>query len=679
MRRLLRGTGHDSTWWPVLLLLLIVLVPSAGVVWMMRAAMENERLAVRQRLADAYHTQLEIAQRRVDAAWQQKLERLDAIANKYPPSRAFAECVREGIADSVVIINGSGQVLYPAATAAIVARDEPTDAAWSRAQQLEFVEHKPAEAAEAYQAIAAEATEPAVIARARQAQARSLFRAGDQRGAMAALRDLSEQDSATDAQGRSLAADAELRLLELLDRNSQEWLALVSSLSERLRDYDIPLPSDQRRFLMHALKSLRSDAVLDTLGSEDLAADFAAHPPDSARPAVLLPTPLANVWQLRPVSGRIIALFKTSTLERTIKGSLAEQPFPAGVAVAVRGPAQAEVAGNELAAVPLAPTMPGWRLSLALADAASFDTAANERVVFFLWTAVVVVAITAALALLVANMLRRQSRLTRLKNDLVATVSHELKTPLASIRLLVDTLLASDGTAGSPVGDSRQARQYLELIAQENARLSRLIDNFLTFSRMERGKNQFDFQLIDAAQIVDQAVAAVADRFDGTAAKLEVDVERPLPLVGDIDALVRVVVNLLDNAWKYTVEPKRIAVTARRQPAAAGAGDQIVIAVADNGIGLSPRALRKVFDRFYQVDQRLSRAHGGCGLGLSIVKYFVEAHGGQVTAESRLREGSVFTVSLPAAKMLDDEGSLLHSPNGIEHSPAGIRQQGAAP
>jgi signal transduction histidine kinase len=635
MRRLLRGTGHDSTWWPVLLLLLIVLVPSAGVVWMMRAAMENERLAVRQRLADAYHTQLEIAQRRVDAAWQQKLDRLEAIASKYPPAQAFAECVRKGIADSVVIIDGSGQVLYPAAAAAIVAPDDPADAAWSRAQQLEFVELKPAEAAEAYQAIAAQATEPAVIARARQAQSRSLFRAGDQHGAMAALRDLREQNSATDAQGRSLAADAELRLLELLDKNSQEWLALVSSLAERLRDYGSPLPSDQRRFLMHALKSLRP--------------------------------------------GRIIALFKTSTLERTIKGSLAEQPFPAGVAVAVRRPSQAEVAGNELAAVPLAPTMPGWRLSLTLADAASFDTAANERVVFFLWTAVVVVAITAALALLVANMLRRQSRLTRLKNDLVATVSHELKTPLASIRLLVDTLLASDGTAGSPVSDPRQARQYLELIAQENARLSRLIDNFLTFSRMERGKHQFDFQPIDAAQIVDQAVAAVADRFDGTAAKLEVDVERPLPLVGDVDALVRVVVNLLDNAWKYTVEPKRIAVTARRQSATAGAGDQIVIAVADNGIGLSPRALRRVFDRFYQVDQRLSRSQGGCGLGLSIVKYFVEAHGGQVTAESRLREGTVFTVSLPAARMLDDEGSPRDSPNGIEHSPAGFRQQGAAP
>ena len=142
----------------------------------------------------------------------------------------------------------------------------------------------------------------------------------------------------------------------------------------------------------------------------------------------------------------------------------------------------------------LAPLLPGWKLALGLSDAASFDTAANARTAFFLWTGVVVVAITAALALLVANMLREQSRLTRLKNDLVATVSHELKTPLASIRLLVDTLLDADGSPGAPFGDPTRAREYLEMIATENSRLSRLIDNFLTFSRMERGKHRFEFQ-----------------------------------------------------------------------------------------------------------------------------------------------------------------------------------------
>jgi len=337
----------------------------------------------------------------------------------------------------------------------------------------------------------------------------------------------------------------------------------------------------------------------------------------------------------------VIALFMASSLKRTVDEALAEQPFSEGAIVEAQGPSPGD-AGEDFAAVSLAPTMPGWRLSLRLADAQSFDAAASERVAFFVWTAVVLVAITAALALLVANVLVRQRRLTRLKNDLVATVSHELKTPLASIRLLVDTLLDAEDSADSPFGDRARARQYLEMIAQENTRLSRLIDNFLAFSRMERGKHRFDFQPTDAANIVEQAVAAVADRFEAAGAKLRIDVERPLPLTGDVDALVTVVVNLLDNAWKYTGESKCVAVSARR------VGDRVAIAVEDNGIGLSPRAVRRVFDRFYQVDERLSRSHGGCGLGLSIVKYIVEAHGGSVAAESQVGEGSKFTVLLPA-------------------------------
>src|SRR5450755_1650423 len=125
MRRLSHGTGYDSAWWPVLLLLLIVVVPSAGVVWMMRAAMENERLAVRQRLADAYQAQLETCRHRVEVTWNQKLERLDTIADRYPPARAFAEVVREGVADSVVIRDGTGQTVFPKAAVGMTAPDEP--------------------------------------------------------------------------------------------------------------------------------------------------------------------------------------------------------------------------------------------------------------------------------------------------------------------------------------------------------------------------------------------------------------------------------------------------------------------------------------------------------------------------------------------------------------------------
>jgi signal transduction histidine kinase len=636
------STGHDSAWWPVLLLLLIVLVPSAGVVWMMRAAMENERLAVRQRLADAYRIQLETARRSIDEQWQASLKQLDEITVREPPQRAFAECIRRGAADSAIILDANGNIAYPAVAAVGMAGGESSDA-WRNAQHLEFGQNDPAAAAEAYQAIAVTATSASVAASARQAQARALERAGDRQGAINVLRLLRGDGAATDAHGRLLAHDAELRLLELLEPDSAEWREVAASLANRLNDYSAPLPlADQRRFLMHALRSLDPTIVLKTLEAEDLAADYLALSPEPASPGVLQPTKLPKVSQLGSPSGRAIVLVRQTTLQDSITRALAAQQFPEGVVVAARGPTQSESTANDLATVSLAPMLPGWHLALGLADAASFDTAANEQTAFFLWTGIVVVAITVALALLVARMLREQSRLTRLKNDLVATVSHELKTPLASIRLLVDTLLDADGSPESPFGDQVRAREYLEMIAKENMRLSRLIDNFLTFSRMERGKHRFDFRPTDGAAIVAEAVAAVAERFDGVTNRLCVEVEGPLPLEGDAGALVTVVVNLLDNAWKYSNEPKDVRLTAKRD------ADRIVISVADNGIGLAPRAVRKVFDRFYQVDQHLSRSHDGCGLGLSIVKYIVEAHGGEIAVESRLGAGTAFTVSLPA-------------------------------
>jgi signal transduction histidine kinase len=649
MWRLLRGTGHDSALWPVLLLLLIVLVPSAGVVWMMRAAMENERLAVRQRLAEAYHAQLEIARRRIDEQWREALVRFDALAAKEQPARAFAECIRGGTVDSVVLLADRGNVAYPNSAAVDPASTELVDD-WRTAENVEFAEDNPADAAEVYKSIATRATNATVAARARQAQARALVRAGDTRGAIRVLQFLSKDDAAYDSHGRSLAADAELRLLELLQRDSADWKEASARLAERLNDYNPSLPTaDQRRFLMHALRALDPTIELKTIQAEDLAAEFVANP-IAAEPAnALRRTTIADVFQLRSPSGRVIALVESATLEQAIRETLAEQPFPEGVVVVARGPAQTDGATNDLVNVSLAPTLPGWWLALGLEDSATFDAAADERRAFFLWTGIVVVAITAALALFVARMLREQSRLTRLKNDLVATVSHELKTPLASIRLLVDTLLDADRGPDAPFGDHARAREYLEIIAKENSRLSRLIDNFLTFSRMERGKHRFDFQPTDGAAIVDQAVAAVIDRFDGVTNKLNTEIDRPLPLGGDFEALATVIVNLLDNAWKYTDEPKQIAVAAKR------AANRIVIAVADNGIGLSPRAVRKVFDRFYQVDQHLSRSHDGCGLGLSIVKYIVEAHGGEITIESRLGAGTKFTVSLPADTTMTDE------------------------
>ena len=186
--------------------------------------------------------------------------------------------------------------------------------------------------------------------------------------------------------------------------------------------------------------------------------------------------------------------------------------------------------------------------------------------------------------------------------------------------------------------DEKTTREYLELLATENARLSRLIENFLTFSRLERNKFKFQFESIDPRQVVDGAVAAMGER----AGKVTVETASQLPSVrGDLDALVTALLNLLDNAWKYSGDEKHILL---RTEARNGV---LCFAVKDNGIGLSPGETKRVFRRFYQTDQRLARTAGGCGLGLSIVQSIVEAHHGTVRIESKPGRGSTFTIEIP--------------------------------
>ena len=222
-----------------------------------------------------------------------------------------------------------------------------------------------------------------------------------------------------------------------------------------------------------------------------------------------------------------------------------------------------------------------------------------------------------------------------MKNDFVATVTHELKTPLASTRMLVDTLL--EGRCKS----DQQQREYLELIARENKRLSRLIDNFLTFSRMERNKRSLDFEEVAPGALANTAVETVHENYERCGCKLSIEVAEHLPdITADRDSMVQVLLNLLDNACKYSEDDKLIKLSVFERDHA------VCFEVADHGIGMSPRERSKIFDRFYQVDQSMTRKVGGAGLGLSIVKFIVDAHGGTIDIESELGKGSVFTVKI---------------------------------
>jgi signal transduction histidine kinase len=266
--------------------------------------------------------------------------------------------------------------------------------------------------------------------------------------------------------------------------------------------------------------------------------------------------------------------------------------------------------------------------------------AAGAREQFRSYGAIVVLAVIliVGIAFLAALTVSRQLELRELRTTAVATVAHELRTPLASMRMLVDTL-----REGRVRGDE-QAREYLDLIAKENDRLSRLAEDFLTFSRLERGKQQLNLEPVAPRVIVEQAITSLRPRLEAPGCTFTYDVPSDLPPVrADRDALASILSNLLDNALKYTGEAKQIALWVRP------ARDAVVFAITDNGIGIDRALLRQIFKPFQQVDDRLSRQGEGAGLGLAIVSKLIALHRGKIHVDSSVGSGTTFSIRIPVA------------------------------
>jgi PAS domain S-box-containing protein len=223
-----------------------------------------------------------------------------------------------------------------------------------------------------------------------------------------------------------------------------------------------------------------------------------------------------------------------------------------------------------------------------------------------------------------------------MKTQLLSTVSHELRTPLASIKGFASTLLRDDVQ-----WDAASQREFLQIIDQEADRLDELIANLLAMSRLEAGVLRMDLGPVAPAALIEEAVDGLRPRMPGRT--IVVEVPEGLPEVrADARRLRQVLHNLVENACKYSTGGE-IRVRARQE------GPELVVSVSDQGIGIAPNHLERIFERFYQVDGAATRPAGGVGLGLSICKGLVEAHGGRIWAESRPGVGSTFSFSLPIA------------------------------
>jgi two-component system phosphate regulon sensor histidine kinase PhoR len=250
----------------------------------------------------------------------------------------------------------------------------------------------------------------------------------------------------------------------------------------------------------------------------------------------------------------------------------------------------------------------------------------------------VLVAVTGIVLVLV--FLRREANLSELQADFVSKVSHELRTPLTSIRLFVETMQRAKG-------DPATADQCLAALGRESERLTHRIERLLDWGRMEAGRRQYELRAETVASIVDDAVKAfepIRHRHPDVQFSTHVDQDAPTVEV-DRAAMLDALVNLLSNAVKYGGSPPVVAL---RAVATSGG---VTIEVSDNGDGIPRIEHRRIFDKFYRIDDRLSREREGSGLGLAIVKHVVRAHRGRIHLDSTVGRGSVFRLFVPSTQL----------------------------
>ncbi len=283
-----------------------------------------------------------------------------------------------------------------------------------------------------------------------------------------------------------------------------------------------------------------------------------------------------------------------------------------------------------------------WQLQPADAFLGRVDRQVSRQTwTYISLTVVTVVVLFAALGLLGLGV-HREMALTRLKNEFVANVSHELKTPLALIRLFGETLLY-----GRAAGEDKR-REYYAVITRESERLTHLINNILDFSRIDAGHKEYDRSACDVGEVVGQTLESYRFQLDHHEFDCRVEIDDDLPVVrADADAIEQAVLNLLNNAVKYSQEDKRIEVCVRKAQRRERNG--VTICVRDHGVGIPREERDRLFEGFFRGSDETIRAVRGSGLGLTLVHHIVTGHDGDIWVESEPGEGSAFTMFLPAA------------------------------
>ncbi|TWU18156.1 sensor histidine kinase [Allorhodopirellula heiligendammensis] len=660
----MKKLASASPWISTVALCGVVLLPIVAAIGFVAVAITNQQLATQQLLGEAYRSHLANMQGQVERQLNGIRLRTKEILDLSGGAERFAAATAIDGVDSAVCRGIDRADRYPGTIdthdndrAELLAFRKDPD--WKAATAHEDVGDCDL-AASAFHAISEAAQNPTQHITAIQSEVRCRLRNGDRAAVHRILEDFFDHQVSRESHGgyyESLLANLELLACESIFDGMQRETTL-KRLADRIVRYDSnSLSSDQRLFLMRQLEILAPGTIdQKQIRAEELAALYLVHShgrletsafdSTSETPArsSVQPTGIDDLWRWEIQSSGIELLMTTQSLTRLIDDAIAAVELPRDVVVSVqhrsRRPHQQSVTNYEVAASSL---LPGWQLSLRLRDANSFSKVARRRNLVMIGVCGLVVALTVVGGSLVVRNFHNRVKLTRLKNDLLGTVSHELRTPLSSIRLLVDTLIGGSLSDGAKL-DPQRTWEYLHLIRNENERLSRLIENFLTFSRYEATVQSENFTLVPVERLICAAVDVCRPRIESKPLSLTVQIAPGVPAIcGDEGGLITVLINLIDNAIKYSGDSSQAILVC-----AVARDNGVSVSVSDHGIGISRIDQRKLFDRFYQVDQTLHRSDRGCGLGLSIVRTIVDHHGGRVCLESELGKGTTFTVWFPA-------------------------------
>jgi signal transduction histidine kinase len=277
-----------------------------------------------------------------------------------------------------------------------------------------------------------------------------------------------------------------------------------------------------------------------------------------------------------------------------------------------------------------------WKVALYDKEGKSIEQlVGKEKQLYLMLFAGIIIVMLIGIVVMIRAIIH-ESEISRMKSEFVSNVSHELKTPLALIRLFGETL------ESGIVNDERKRQEFYSIIRKESERLTHLINNVLDFSRMDTGVKEYNFKEADLVEVVRSTLEAYKFHIRDDGFKIESELpDESITIKIDKDAISQVLLNLLNNAVKYSEERKYILVKVCINSTSA------LISVTDHGVGIPKEELKKIFDKFYRVSTAKTREIRGTGLGLTLAKHIIEAHDGTIEVESEVSKGSRFTIRIP--------------------------------